>query len=101
MRVRELKHAFPALNQADLLFSPLRVTSASAEDVTYAIRKAQDAFESGVWSKAPALTRSKVLSKLARLLEEMIPEMAKIETMQTGRTIREMNAQLGRLPEWL
>jgi hypothetical protein len=24
-----------------------------------------------------------------------------METMQTGRTIREMNVQLGRLPEWL
>ncbi|KAF5322811.1 hypothetical protein D9619_000478 [Psilocybe cf. subviscida] len=77
------------------------VASASSEDVTHAIRRAQDAFDSGVWSKAPALTRSKVLSKLARLLEEKIPEMAKVETMQTGRTIREMNAQLGRLPEWL
>jgi acyl-CoA reductase-like NAD-dependent aldehyde dehydrogenase len=47
------------------------------------------------------LHRSKVLSKLARLLEERIPEFAELETMQTGRTIREMKAQLGRLPEWL
>jgi hypothetical protein len=34
-------------------------------------------------------------------LEKRIPEMAQIETLQTGRTIREMKAQLGRLPEWL
>lgn len=27
--------------------------------------------------------------------------MAQVETLQTGRTIREMNAQLGRLPEWI
>lgn len=27
--------------------------------------------------------------------------MARIETLQTGRAIREMNAQIGRLPEWL
>jgi acyl-CoA reductase-like NAD-dependent aldehyde dehydrogenase len=45
--------------------------------------------------------RSKVLSRLARFLEERISEFAKLETLQTGRTIREMNAQLGRLPEWL
>lgn len=35
------------------------------------------------------------------MLEEKIPEFAKVESMQTGRCIKEMNAQLGRLPEWL
>ncbi|PPR04034.1 hypothetical protein CVT24_010609, partial [Panaeolus cyanescens] len=78
-----------------------QVESATQEDVKNAIKVAQDAFDSGVWSKASALTRSKVLSSLARLLEERLHELAKIETLQTGRTIREMNAQLGRLPEWL
>jgi acyl-CoA reductase-like NAD-dependent aldehyde dehydrogenase len=53
------------------------------------------------WRKTTALQRSKLLSSLARVLEERIPEMAHIEVLQTGRTIREMKAQLGRLPEWL
>jgi len=35
------------------------------------------------------------------MLEQKIPEFAKIESMQTGRCIKEMNAQLCRLPEWL
>jgi hypothetical protein len=35
------------------------------------------------------------------MLEERIPDFAKVESMQTGRCIKEMNAQLGRLPEWL
>ncbi|KAG5648855.1 hypothetical protein DXG03_000204 [Asterophora parasitica] len=78
-----------------------RVVSASEELVDRAINNAHDAFQSGVWSKAPAIHRSKVLARLARLLEERVPELAKIETLQTGRTIREMNVQLGRLPEWL
>ena len=78
-----------------------RVASASTDDVKLTIDNAQEAFESGVWSKSPALLRSKILSKLARKLEEGLPDLTKIETMQTGRTIREMNAQLGRLPEWL
>jgi acyl-CoA reductase-like NAD-dependent aldehyde dehydrogenase len=38
---------------------------------------------------------------MARLLEARIPEFAKLESLQTGRTIREMSIQLGRLPEWL
>jgi len=41
------------------------------------------------------------LSRLARLLESRIGEIASLESLQTGRAIREMKAQLGRLPEWL
>lgn len=78
-----------------------RVDCTSPEVVNSAIRNAQAVFESGIWSKAPTMYRSKVLSGLARLLEERIPDFAKLETLQTGRPIREMNAQLGRLPEWL
>lgn len=78
-----------------------RIVVPSKDDVNAAIGNAHAAFESGEWSKAPALYRSRILSRLARLLEQNIPEYAVIETMQTGRTIREMNVQLGRLPEWL
>lgn len=78
-----------------------RIVSPTSEDVKTAIDNAQAVFESGVWSKAPVLHRSQILSNLARALERKIPEFAMIETMQTGRTIREMNTQLGRLPEWL
>ncbi|KAJ8086879.1 hypothetical protein PM082_005704 [Marasmius tenuissimus] len=78
-----------------------QVSAASSTGVNETIRNAQVAFDAGVWSRAPAITRSKVLSQLARALEARIPELAQIETLQTGRTLREMNAQLGRLPEWL
>ncbi|KAF9268190.1 aldehyde dehydrogenase [Marasmius fiardii PR-910] len=78
-----------------------RVTAVSSAGVEETISQAQAAFDSGVWSKTPPIFRSMVLSKLARALEARIPDMARIETLQTGRTIREMNAQLGRLPEWL
>lgn len=39
--------------------------------------------------------------RLARTLEEHVPALAELETLQTGRAIREMRAQLRRLPEWL
>lgn len=35
-----------------------------------------------------------VLSNLARDLEERVPELAKVETAQTGRAVREMKAQV-------
>lgn len=77
------------------------VDAATAEDVDTSVTRAHAAYQSGVWSRAPLLTRSTVLSRLARLLEEHTPTMANIETLQTGRAIREMTAQIGRLPEWL
>ncbi|EJD01005.1 aldehyde dehydrogenase [Fomitiporia mediterranea MF3/22] len=77
------------------------VLSASKELVDYAVRKANEVFSSGVWSRKPAHERSIVLSRLARALEARMPDFVEIESMQTGRAIREMAAQVGRLPEWL
>ncbi|KAG9120495.1 hypothetical protein FRC07_003979 [Ceratobasidium sp. 392] len=77
------------------------VASASPTDVENAISEAQETFKSGIWSRAPALHRASVLTRLARLLEARVPDLAQIESMQTGRTIREMRVQLARLPEWI
>ncbi|KAI9000846.1 aldehyde dehydrogenase [Trametes punicea] len=77
------------------------VISASQDDVRNAVYSADEVFKAGLWSRAPAAQRAAVLSNLARDLEERVPELAKLETLQTGRAIREMKAQLGRLPEWL
>ncbi|KAG8699396.1 hypothetical protein FRC11_013715, partial [Ceratobasidium sp. 423] len=77
------------------------VTSASASDVASAISSAQEAFNAGTWSRAPVLERSKALTRLARLLEARVGDLAEVESLQTGRTIREMKVQLGRLPEWM
>ncbi|KAG8861860.1 hypothetical protein FRB91_000104 [Serendipita sp. 411] len=77
------------------------ITSTSNEQANAAISLADEAFREGKWSQAPSLHRSLILSKLARSLEERIPDLAEMESLQTGRTIREMRAQLGRLPEWL
>ena len=44
-----------------------------------------------MWSRSSALHRSKVLAKLAVLLEEKVPELAELESLNTGRAIREVN----------
>ncbi|KAF8742017.1 aldehyde dehydrogenase family, partial [Rhizoctonia solani] len=77
------------------------VTSASPSDVASAISSAQEVFNAGTWSRAPIIERSKALTRLARLLEAKVGELAEVESLQTGRTIREMKVQLGRLPEWI
>ncbi|EIM87936.1 aldehyde dehydrogenase [Stereum hirsutum FP-91666 SS1] len=77
------------------------VAAATASDVDLTINHAHAVFTSGTWSRATPLHRSQVLTKLARALETRVPEFAEIEMKQTGRAIREMRAQLGRLGEWL
>ncbi|KAF9054976.1 aldehyde dehydrogenase [Hymenopellis radicata] len=77
------------------------MTTASQSDVEAAIQRAQSVFESGVWSKSSTFSRAKVLTSLARILEKRLPELTTVESMQTGRTLREMRAQLARLPEWI
>jgi len=55
----------------------------------------------GQWSSPSALPlRFNALMKLANLLHEQAPNLAELETRQTGRSIREMKAQLARVGEW-
>ncbi len=71
-----------------------RIVCANQEDVENAVFSAHEVFKAGIWSRAPASQRAGVLSNLARDLEERVPDLAKIETLQTGRAIREMKAQV-------
>jgi acyl-CoA reductase-like NAD-dependent aldehyde dehydrogenase len=77
------------------------IDSTSLETVNSIITSSLENFSSGIWSKADASTRFNVLSKAANLLRSRLPEFIDLETQQTGRPIREMRAQLFRIPEWL
>jgi acyl-CoA reductase-like NAD-dependent aldehyde dehydrogenase len=77
------------------------VDATSREAVDSIISQSLDHFHHGAWSRADASERFAVLSKAATLLRARIPEFVELETQQTGRPIREMRAQLARIPEWL
>ncbi|KAJ3189672.1 hypothetical protein HK101_008773 [Irineochytrium annulatum] len=77
------------------------VEEATPDTVASAIRSGRAAFDSGVWSRSDASHRFHVLTTLSRSLAAAVSRLARMESLQTGRPIREMNAQLGRLPEWL
>ena len=49
----------------------------------------------------PARARARILIRAAALPADRIGEYARMETQQIGRPLREMRAQLARLPEWL
>ena len=65
-----------------------------------AIDSASAAFEDGRWSGMQPRDRARILNRAAELLRAEIPRMAALETLQTGRCLREYNAQLGRIPDW-
>lgn len=74
------------------------IAEATKEDVELAVASGRAAFESGVWSRASTTERSRVLHDIAAALRARIPEFAEKESLQTGRPIREMRAQLTRIP---
>ena len=75
------------------------VPNAGPADVDAAVRAAQAALSE--WSALDTLDRARHLRALASLIGERIGELATLESAITGRPIREMRAQLGRIPEWL
>jgi acyl-CoA reductase-like NAD-dependent aldehyde dehydrogenase len=75
------------------------VPNAASADIDAAVRAAQLAFIE--WSALDTLDRARQLRALANLIGERIGDLAAIESAITGRPIREMRAQMGRIPEWL
>jgi acyl-CoA reductase-like NAD-dependent aldehyde dehydrogenase len=76
-----------------------RVPIAGAEDVAAAVAAAEKA--GPAWAALDALDRGRHLRAVADLVRARMGELATIEAAITGRPIREMRAQMGRIPEWL
>lgn len=77
-----------------------RVAEGGAAEVTAAVDAAERAFNDGRWSGLPGRERYRIINALADAIEAALPELARVESMCTGRPLREMRAQLGRLPEF-
>ncbi|WP_445116186.1 aldehyde dehydrogenase [Acinetobacter sp. WZC-1] len=65
------------------------IADCGAEDVDLAVEAAKQAFESGVWSRRTPAERKSVLLKLADLLTQHEEELAVLESLDMGKTIRE------------
>lgn len=59
------------------------------EDIDLAVKAARDAFDKGPWGKMNPAVRSRLMYKLADLMEENKEELAQIETLDNGKPIRE------------
>jgi betaine-aldehyde dehydrogenase len=66
-----------------------QVAEAGAEDVDLAVAAARRAFDEGPWRTTPALARARLLLRLADLLDEHADELARLETLNCGKPLRE------------
>lgn len=66
-----------------------KITACNAEDVDYAVAKAKEAFEDGRWHHLNPAERKEVLLRFADLLEAHAHELAVMESLDSGKPIRE------------
>ncbi|PTX96854.1 aldehyde dehydrogenase [Spartobacteria bacterium LR76] len=64
-------------------------TESDASDVEAAIAAARQAFDDGPWPTTPAVERATRLFKLADLIEAHAEELAKLDTLNNGKPLRE------------
>ncbi len=66
-----------------------QVAACGVEDVNRAVVAARRSFDDGHWSRCDPSVRRKVLVRLADLIEEHRDELALLETLDTGKLIRD------------
>ena len=64
-----------------------RVAKGDERDIDAAVQAARQAFDQGPWPKMPAAERARVLWKLADLITANLDEMARLESINTGKTL--------------
>lgn len=65
------------------------VTEGDVVDVDKAVKAARKAFDSGVWSKLSGSERGRIVTKLGDLVEEHSEELARLESLDTAKTMEE------------
>src|SRR5262245_63241604 len=71
-----------------------QVAEASPADVDKAVKAARRALESGPWPKMDAVDRGRLLFKLADLIEKNAEELAQLESLNCGKTIRDSRGDM-------
>ncbi|BBT40630.1 betaine-aldehyde dehydrogenase [Pseudomonas guariconensis] len=81
------------INPADETLLAL-APEASADDIDAAIDAARHAFDHGPWPQLPPNERSAVLLRIAAAIETDAAHLARLETLNTGKTLGESEADL-------
>jgi aldehyde dehydrogenase (NAD+) len=64
------------------------IAYANQKDIDIAVKSARKAYDN-VWSKMPANERGKYIYRIARLMQERAKELAVVESLDSGKPIRE------------
>jgi (Z)-2-((N-methylformamido)methylene)-5-hydroxybutyrolactone dehydrogenase len=72
----------------------------SAADIDRAVAAATGAFESPAWRRMSQTRRGALLRRVGELIGEHAEELARTESTDNGKLLREMTAQLAGLPEY-
>jgi aldehyde dehydrogenase (NAD+) len=64
------------------------LAQAGVEDVDRAVRAARRALDEGPWHTAPAAERSRLMNRLADLVEQNADELAELESLDNGKPVK-------------
>ncbi|ASJ18253.1 aldehyde dehydrogenase [Corynebacterium stationis] len=73
----------------------------SEKDVERAVNAADDAFRNPAWAGLTQTQRGYLLRKLGDVIGENADELARLESLDNGKLLREMKGQLKGVPEYL
>ena len=76
------------------------VAEADGEDVNRAVAAAHAAFEQGPWGRMSGGERGRILLRIADLLDRGADAIARLESQDNGRPIRETSAQSAIVSRW-
>ena len=76
-----------------------RVPDGGEEDVDRAVRAARASFE-GEWGQLTGFQRSRLMHRLADLIELHADRLAELESRDSGKLLREFSGQMRLLPNW-
>jgi aldehyde dehydrogenase (NAD+) len=71
-----------------------KVAAASAADVDRAVKAARTALETGPWARMDAVERGRLMFKLADLIEQNAEDLATLESLNCGKTIRDSRGDM-------
>lgn len=91
---------FASTNPANLehLYDAAR---GNERDVAKAVEAAAKAYRSNGWANISQTQRGKLLRKLGDLVGEHAEELARLESLDNGKLLREMRGQMASLPDYL
>ncbi|MED4474519.1 betaine-aldehyde dehydrogenase [Oceanobacillus caeni] len=70
------------------------VSESKEEDTKLAISAAREAFDHGEWSNTSATERGRIVTKIAEFVERDKEELAKMESLDTGKTVEESRGDM-------